>query len=528
VGQSPGVKLGVDHEINRRGGGPWVYKVKGALHHIAGSLVPNPDRNPSFAQLYIYDPSEALEHHMQSRYNTGLDRSTMRNLQNILYRNHPSVLKFKQAYEQLKDIPSDRNFQIGLRFNKECDRRRYNLPTSGSTEIAVIIPGNGDQQLQPHDIVLFLKGGGLKLINEMSPIYHSLHFVLLFPTGQLSWHPDLAFKSADEVNEDNDEDNVLQDDNGDELQPEPDQETGNVVAVRKKRTCISQAEYFRYRLFPRQVESDHILRAARLFQEYTVDMWAATEQSRLSWLDSNQNTIRADVYQGLVDAVRQADGDSRELGQQIILPSSFTGSTQNMIQYYQDSLAITHHFGGADLFLTMTADPKWPEIESALLPGQTATDRPDLVCHVFHAKLEKLLQALTKDQALGKVLAYIYTIEFQKRTLPHAHMVLCLQALDKLRSPEAVDSLISAEFPDEQLQPELYALVKKHMVHGPCGAYNPNSPCMVDGKCSKNFPKPFREATTISEDSYAVYQCHNDGRTHNVRQHEVDNRWIVP
>ena len=98
-------------------------------------------------------------------------------------------------------------------------------------------------------------------------------------------------------------------------------------------------------------------------------MWAATEQSCLSWLDSNQNTICADVYQGLVDAVRQADGDSRELGQCVILPSSFTGSTQNMIQYYQDSLAITCHFGGTDLFLTMTADPKWPEIENALLPG---------------------------------------------------------------------------------------------------------------------------------------------------------------
>jgi len=246
VDQSPGVKLGVDYEINRGGRGSWVYKVKGALHHIAESLAPNPDRNPSFAQLYIYDPAEALEHHMQSCYNTRLDRSTMQNLQDVLYRNHPSVFKFQQAYEQLKDIPSDRNFQIGLQFNKECDRRRYNLPTSGSTEVAVIIPGNGDQQLQPRDIVLFLRGGGLKLINEMSPIYHSLHFVLLFPTGQLSWHPDIAFKSVDGVDEDNDEDNILQDNNGDELQPEPGQETGNVIAIQKKCICVSQAEYFRY------------------------------------------------------------------------------------------------------------------------------------------------------------------------------------------------------------------------------------------------------------------------------------------
>jgi hypothetical protein len=61
----------------------------------------------------------------------------------------------------------------------------------------VIIPGDGDQALEAHDIVLFIRGGGLKQINEMNPIYHSLHFVLLFPTGQLSWHPNLEFKAAD-------------------------------------------------------------------------------------------------------------------------------------------------------------------------------------------------------------------------------------------------------------------------------------------------------------------------------------------
>jgi Helitron helicase-like domain at N-terminus len=40
----------------------------------------------------------------------------------------------------------------------------------------------------------------------------------------------------------------------------------------------------------------------------------------------------------------------------------------------------------ADLFITMTANPKWPEVLDALLPGQTPSDRPNLVSRVFHQK----------------------------------------------------------------------------------------------------------------------------------------------
>jgi PIF1-like helicase/Helitron helicase-like domain at N-terminus len=526
VGQSPGVRLGVDHSIND-GRGPWVYKVKGALHHIAGSLMPNPGVAPAFAQLYIFDPAEALVHRMQSAYSTGLDRTTLSILQDVLYRHHPSVSKFRQAFELLRDIPEDCSFQIGLRFDRNCDRRRYNLPTSGSTEIAVIIPGDGDQELHPRDIVLYRKGGGLKLINEMNPAYHPLHFVLLFPTGQLGWHPKLTYRSVDagEADEEGDDgaENVVA------PGQEPEQPaTGTHIVRRGKRSTISQAEYFRYRLFLKQGEPDHIFRAGPLFQEFIVDMWAATEQSRLSFLANNQQKIRADVYQGLVDSVANGDNDSSELGQRIILPSSFTGSTRNMIQYCQDSLAINRHFHGADLFITITMDPTCREVQDALLPHQTPSDRPDLICRVFYAKYNELIDDLTKNNVLGKVDAYVNANEFQKRSLPHAHILVTLHPDSKLRTPEDVDSLISAEFPDEDEQSELHASVMKYMVHGPCGDLNPNSPCMENGKCTKGYPKPFREFTTISDDSYAVNRRRNTGKTFKVRGHDVDNRWVVP
>ena len=97
-------------------------------------------------------------------------------------------------------------------------------------------------------------------------------------------------------------------------------------------------------------------------------MWAVSEQSRLNYLRLNQNMLRVEVYQGLEDAVAaDADVDMADLGKRLILPSSFSGSTCNMQQHCQDALAISCYFGGGDLFITMTANPAWPEITSALL-----------------------------------------------------------------------------------------------------------------------------------------------------------------
>ena len=56
---------------------------------------------------------------------------------------------------------------------------------------------------------------------------------------------------------------------------------------------------------------------------------------------------------------------------------------------------------------------------------------------------------------------------------------------------ELIDSVVSAEIPDEEMYPELYQLVKQHMIHGPCGYQNLNSPCMNKdkSKCTKKFSK---------------------------------------
>ena len=47
----------------------------------------------------------------------------------------------------------------------------------------------------------------------------------------------------------------------------------------------------------------------------------------------------------------------------------------------------------------------------------------------------------------------MHTVEFQKRGLPHAHIIIWLAPQDKPTTTEKVDKIISAELPDPLLDP---------------------------------------------------------------------------
>jgi hypothetical protein len=130
------------------------------------------------------------------------------------------------------------------------------------------------------------------------------------------------------------------------------------------------------------------------------------------------------------------------------------------------------------------------------------------------------------------VVGCTYSVEWQKRGLPHAHIVVWL--VDKIR-PDEIDSIISAEIPDETVDPKLHVIVTKNMIHGPCEVFNNNSPCMIDGKCSKRYPRDLIADTITGNDGYPMYRrrsVEDNGRSVVVKVKgqdvHVDNRWIVP
>jgi len=125
------------------GGGPYVFKVHGFLSHWAGSLLPAPNQPPVYAQLYIYDPDDALTYCMDNPHNVSLDRTIMTDLQDMLHCHHHGVALYKSAMEMTRNMPSELQCKIGLRYDPGTDHRRYNLPTI-SREVAVVIPGMGE------------------------------------------------------------------------------------------------------------------------------------------------------------------------------------------------------------------------------------------------------------------------------------------------------------------------------------------------------------------------------------------------
>ena len=175
-----------------------------------------------------------------------------------------------------------------------------------------------------------------------------------------------------------------------------------------------------------------------------------------------------------------------------------------------------------------TANIHWPEIQSALRTGLAADMRPDLISRVFHMYLDEFFTDVKDRQIFGRIVSHIFVIEFQKRGYPHAHILFHFSNEDKLRTPEDIDSFISARIPDPLTEPLLHELVVKFMMHGPCGDLNPLCPCMKDGQCSKKFPKEFCDETDISSRGYVKLRRPDDGVTIDIRGATLDNRWVVP
>ncbi len=192
----------------------------------------------------------------------------------------------------------------------------------------------------------------------------------------------------------------------------------------------------------------------------------------------------------------------------------------------------------------MTCNPNWPEIKENLIEGHDASYRSDLQVRVFQAKLDYLLRLIKKDKILGVAVGAIHVVEFQKRGLPHAHILVILAPGDKIQTPADVDRFVSAEIPNPITQPKLYAAVATHMFHGPCGDLNPNCVCMKTKAhanapaCSKNYPKDFCDETVYEDESYPQYRRRDTGRlvekTVPAFGHReayivsLDNRWVVP
>ncbi|KAF1877767.1 hypothetical protein Lal_00038076 [Lupinus albus] len=478
----------IDRSMNS-GRGPPTIRIQGQPCHRIGSMLPLPGQFPKFAQLYIYDTEHEIQNRMEGIRNNKVDPEVVVQLSKMLDENNVHAKSFRMASERLKDGVVQ-NLKLKLIAERNSDGRINNLPTV--SEVAALVVGDIESTCQ-RDIIMETQSGQLKRIDELHASYLAFQYPLLFPYGEDGYRHDVCHRVR-------------------------------VDSHNRKRNRVTVREWMSFRLQSRKNEAQTLFRSRRLFHQFLVDGYIMVESERLSFIKRNQKKLRVDKYRNLSESQPTEQSQASNIGKRVILPSTFVGSRRYMDQLYFDGMAICGSVGFPDLFLTMTCNPNWPEIIRLLKPmGLKPHDRPDIISRVFKMKFEELLQDLKKRHILD-----MYTIEFQKRGLPHAHLLIFLHPSNKYPTPDDIDRIICAEIPNQSDHPELHNLVKSHMIHGPCGSCNISSPCMVDGKCSRYFPKQFQQTTVVDQDGYPVYRRRDNGNYVEKNGISLDNRYVVP
>ena len=365
--------------------------------------------------------------------------------------------------------------------------RTYNA-AAATSEVMMCTP---DDTLKYGSFVLRLRAkAGTKGLQELEPYnraHDPTHFPLLFPCGRDGWFAGMKVAT----------------DRGIEIDVTPKAYYNYYSYERRRHPAHPQREW-----------DDSLFYAGRLFQEYICSAWIKTEDRRLGQLNNatGQEKLRAELYQDLEDHLNSADAGVT-VGR-IVMPSSARGSARRLSEFFHSAMATIKQIGPPTLFITVTANPRAPEVEACLHSWQTAADRWDLCDEVFEAHFRNIVEELTRGHAaddpdhvkpkskaeggvFGTAVAHFNVLEFQKRGLPHRHLLLWLNRdeadvmsddLDK--AAKVIDTIISAQLP---ANPELKEQILKTNIHH-CTA----DTCSKGGYCKNFYPKKERAQTYVS------------------------------
>ncbi|XP_070028974.1 uncharacterized protein [Nicotiana sylvestris] len=394
---------------------------------------------------------------------------------------------------------------LGVKYDKELARRNcgiYTFRVQGQMYhfIEDLVPSNEN----PRNLQLYFYDHDNELANRMAcstrinksivkKLMDILKYPLLFPFGENGWHCGIKkivqTKNVTKRRAYCEHEQLPSISNMCSVDGFLDMEDKSLQKGNRKRDTVSCREYYCYKFQLRDNETNEVLHCGRIFQQFIVDVYIKLETQRLDFFSFNPDLFRIEVLQGLLDVLRCGEREASKIGKKTFLPVTFIGGPRDMRRRYMDAIALVQYFGKPDFFITMTCNPSWPKIKEHLSLADEVQNKPDLVSRVFRAKVEELKTDILKRQIFGSVAAFMYTIEFQKRGLPHAHFLIILADEHKLLTPESYDKFICAELPDSKKDRDFYSLVIKHMMHGPCEKLNPTNICIKNNNCKFKYPK---------------------------------------
>lgn len=451
-------------------GGPAFVAMEGRLYHRI-----RPNHHDSSIRWLLYDGfSHDSIPHAESPWASKVPLSWIDTVKNALQRVNP----FVHALQYLAGVDP-----------RNCPTAHIRLHDAGpGNEIAAIFNYDNTtlSEVNARKSIVMRVDGNDQYIPSISRLWEPLAYPLFFPHGTLGWG---VVGSLDDFQNNPSHDAA---DNDFDLQGEG---SGRQIMFYRARILREP----RFRIF------------GKLTNEYAVDMLSRNLETRLNYIRSNQKRLHEEDAE-LMGEIFVPDS------QNIYLPASFMGSRRWATEQIADSLTIAVHSGNPTFFVTMTCNSEWPEISSRLRIGQDFSDIPSDVVRVFKQKLSLLEKALkTMFPNAGRMKYMIHSVEFQKRGLPHVH-ILCKYEHDCIH-PSDIDAVVSAEMPTNPSDAELVRKLMLH--HHPAADREHSRYCqrIENGRriCRFGYPQPLQNQTTVD----------SEGKVH-YRRRKPGDKWVVP
>lgn len=150
--------FGATNEICESGFMP-TFKVQGQVYHRVGSLLPLPNEDHKFLQIYFIG-DERQEVKQRCRNIPGTRLEIVAELQRMLHSYNSYVQMFKTALDKM---PSD-EYKVIIRADQRPTGehpRRFNAPVTN--EVAIVIVGN---EFDRRDIILEKRNSQLQRVSE--------------------------------------------------------------------------------------------------------------------------------------------------------------------------------------------------------------------------------------------------------------------------------------------------------------------------------------------------------------------------
>ncbi|KAG2204923.1 hypothetical protein INT45_006334 [Circinella minor] len=89
----------IDHTVANARGSAYNFRIQGSMYHSIGSLLPNENEAPAFAQIYVLDTSSAETANRHAVAPVPLNDTILQQLQNMMHRLNPFVTSFQSMAE---------------------------------------------------------------------------------------------------------------------------------------------------------------------------------------------------------------------------------------------------------------------------------------------------------------------------------------------------------------------------------------------------------------------------------------------